>query len=52
MIDFSGFDGQLTDVQMWDYPVSYREVFSYMTKGLYGYVYEISLPIPIMLSLN
>ena len=38
VIEFPGFDGQLTDVQMWDYPLSYREVFKYMNNGVYGYV--------------
>ncbi|XP_030277431.1 uncharacterized protein LOC115584141 isoform X2 [Sparus aurata] len=36
VIEFEGFDGQVTDVQMWDYPLSYREVFKYMTSGVYG----------------
>ncbi|XP_036957355.1 uncharacterized protein LOC119021272 [Acanthopagrus latus] len=36
VIQFEGFDGQVTDVQMWDYPLSYREVFKYMTNGVYG----------------
>ncbi|KAM8755831.1 uncharacterized protein AB9X84_009236 [Acanthopagrus schlegelii] len=36
VIEFPGFDGQLTDVQMWDYPLSYREVFKYMNNGVYG----------------
>ncbi|TDH10008.1 hypothetical protein EPR50_G00093070, partial [Perca flavescens] len=36
VIDFSGFDGQVTDVQIWDYPLHYREVFNYMTSGSYG----------------
>ncbi|KAM6946936.1 uncharacterized protein PEZ65_000651 isoform 4-T4 [Lycodopsis pacificus] len=36
VMDFSGFDGQLTDVQIWDYPLSYREVFNYMTSGFYA----------------
>ena len=45
VIEFKGFDGQVTDVQMWDYPLSYREVFKYMTSGVYGYVcvLEVSL---------
>lgn len=38
VIDFPGFDGQVTDVQIWDYPVHYREVFNYMSNGVYGYV--------------
>ncbi|XP_031700036.1 uncharacterized protein LOC116381764 [Anarrhichthys ocellatus] len=36
VMDFSGFDGQLTDIQIWDYPLSYREVFNYMTSGVYA----------------
>ncbi|KAK9529607.1 hypothetical protein VZT92_013687 [Zoarces viviparus] len=36
VMDFSGFDGHLTDVQIWDYPLSYREVFNYMTSGVYA----------------
>ncbi|KAL6112381.1 uncharacterized protein ACO6RY_09151 [Pungitius sinensis] len=35
VIDFPGFDGQLTDVQVWDYPLSYKEVFNYMMGGIY-----------------
>ncbi|RVE72501.1 hypothetical protein OJAV_G00038690 [Oryzias javanicus] len=31
VITFSGFDGQLTDVQVWDYPLRYKEIFSYMS---------------------
>ncbi|XP_024119424.1 uncharacterized protein LOC112140651 isoform X2 [Oryzias melastigma] len=31
VITFSGFDGQLTDVQVWDYPLRYKEVFFYMS---------------------
>ncbi|CAB1422050.1 unnamed protein product [Pleuronectes platessa] len=30
-----GFDGQLTDVQMWDYPLSYREIIQYMRPSTY-----------------
>ncbi|XP_034440341.1 uncharacterized protein LOC117760966 [Hippoglossus hippoglossus] len=30
-----GFDGQLTDVQMWDYPVNYREILQYMRPSAY-----------------
>ncbi|XP_042081736.1 uncharacterized protein LOC102313307 [Haplochromis burtoni] len=36
VIDFPGFDGQLTDVHVWDYPLNYKEVFYYITKGYYG----------------
>ncbi|XP_044066321.1 uncharacterized protein LOC122882705 [Siniperca chuatsi] len=35
VIDFSGFDGQVTDVQVWDYPLRYKEIFNYMTSGFY-----------------
>ncbi|KAK2861664.1 hypothetical protein Q5P01_001197 [Channa striata] len=34
-IVFSGFNGQVTDVQVWDYPLRYGEVFSYMNGGVY-----------------
>ncbi|KAM9759267.1 uncharacterized protein ACNS7B_005979 [Menidia menidia] len=36
-IDFRGFDGQLTDVQVWDYPLSYKEIFYFMSDGRYGW---------------
>ncbi|XP_068560586.1 uncharacterized protein [Cebidichthys violaceus] len=36
VMECSGFDGQLTDVQIWDYALSYREVFNYMTSGVYA----------------
>ncbi|XP_039649877.1 uncharacterized protein LOC120555264 [Perca fluviatilis] len=36
VIDFSGFDGQVTDVQVWDYPLHYREVFNYMNYRSYS----------------
>ncbi|XP_063329005.1 uncharacterized protein LOC134627024 [Pelmatolapia mariae] len=36
VIDFPGFDGQLTDIQMWDYPLRYKEIFYYMNRGYYG----------------
>ncbi|KAM8916099.1 uncharacterized protein AB9W97_017713 [Spinachia spinachia] len=35
VVDFPGFDGQLTDIQVWDYPLSYKEVFNYMMGGVY-----------------
>ncbi|KAK2915471.1 hypothetical protein Q8A73_006065 [Channa argus] len=35
VIDFSGFDGHLTDVQVWDRPLRYSEVYSYMTLSSY-----------------
>ncbi|XP_071401575.1 mucin-3A-like [Centroberyx affinis] len=35
VIDIPGFDGQLTDVQVWDYPLRYREIINYMN-GYYG----------------
>lgn len=43
MLDFSGFDGQVTDVQVWDYPLRYSDIFNYMSGGVYGYVYVMSL---------
>ncbi|KAM9362399.1 uncharacterized protein ABDE67_000423 [Symphorus nematophorus] len=36
VIEVPGFDGQLTDVQVWDYPLRYREVVNYMTSIFYG----------------
>ncbi|XP_051270029.1 uncharacterized protein LOC127371326 [Dicentrarchus labrax] len=30
VIDFPGFNGQLTDVQVWDYPLNYNEIYNYM----------------------
>ncbi|XP_029902356.1 uncharacterized protein LOC115355639 [Myripristis murdjan] len=33
VIDISGFDGQVTDVQVWDFPLPYTEIFSYMNNG-------------------
>uniref|UniRef100_A0A3P9H7Q0 Pentraxin n=1 Tax=Oryzias latipes TaxID=8090 RepID=A0A3P9H7Q0_ORYLA len=38
VINFSGFNGQLTDVQVWDYPLRYKEVLYYMSHGYYGSV--------------
>ncbi|XP_040014825.1 uncharacterized protein LOC120807155 [Xiphias gladius] len=35
VIDFPGFDGQVTDVQVWDYPLRYREVIDYMKTSAY-----------------
>lgn len=35
-IDFSDFEGQLTEVQMWDYPLSYKEVLYYTSSGYFG----------------
>ncbi|XP_078140002.1 uncharacterized protein LOC144539372 [Centroberyx gerrardi] len=35
VIDIPGFDGQLTDVQVWDYPLRYSEIINYMN-GYYG----------------
>lgn len=43
VIQFSGFDGQVTDVQMWDYPLSYREVFAYMNFPIFRYV-DVGIP--------
>ncbi|XP_026204235.1 A-agglutinin anchorage subunit-like [Anabas testudineus] len=36
VIDLSGFDGQVTDVQVWDHPLRYGEVYNYMTRGVFG----------------
>ncbi|KAM9364241.1 uncharacterized protein KZ484_010516 [Pholidichthys leucotaenia] len=36
VVKFSGFGGQVTDIQVWDYPLGYKEVFHYMSKGFYG----------------
>ncbi|XP_062271694.1 uncharacterized protein LOC133977527 [Scomber scombrus] len=36
VIEMAGFDGQVTDVQMWDYPLPYSEIFNYMSGGVYG----------------
>ncbi|XP_006783121.1 jeltraxin-like [Neolamprologus brichardi] len=36
VISFPGFDGQLTDVQVWDYPLQYRDIFYYMSRSYYG----------------
>ncbi|CAJ1051994.1 uncharacterized protein LOC119021272 [Xyrichtys novacula] len=35
VIDIPGFSGQVTDLQVWDYPLSYQEVYSYMISGVY-----------------
>ncbi|XP_027135253.1 uncharacterized protein LOC113745887 [Larimichthys crocea] len=35
VIDFPGFDGQVTDVQIWNYPIGYKETYNYMT-GVFG----------------
>ncbi|XP_051270035.1 uncharacterized protein LOC127371327 isoform X6 [Dicentrarchus labrax] len=37
VIDFSGFDGQFTDVQVWNYPLNYKEIYNYMTSSGYGW---------------
>ncbi|CAI5687288.1 unnamed protein product [Oreochromis niloticus] len=36
VISFPGFDGQLTDVQVWDYPLRYRDIIYYMSRSYYG----------------
>ncbi|XP_074536744.1 uncharacterized protein LOC141798716 isoform X2 [Halichoeres trimaculatus] len=36
VIEVSGFDGQVTDIQVWNYPLRYKEVFNYMTNGVYA----------------
>lgn len=38
VIKFSGFDGQVTNVQLWDYPLSYKEILRYMNSDMFGYV--------------
>ncbi|XP_075880500.1 jeltraxin-like [Nelusetta ayraudi] len=35
VIEFSSFDGQLTDVQVWDYPITYKDVLSYTERDHY-----------------
>ncbi|KAM3621954.1 uncharacterized protein V6R79_018249 [Siganus canaliculatus] len=35
VLEVSGFDGQVTDVQVWDYPLSYRQIRDYMMSGVY-----------------
>lgn len=35
VVYFSGFDGQVTDLQVWDYPLRLKEIYSYMQP--YGY---------------
>ncbi|KAE8298779.1 hypothetical protein D5F01_LYC03284 [Larimichthys crocea] len=35
VIDFPGFDGQVTDVQIWNYRIGYKETYNYMT-GVFG----------------
>ncbi|XP_016518211.1 uncharacterized protein LOC103154440 isoform X3 [Poecilia formosa] len=37
VMDFSNFEGQITDVQVWDYPLRYQEVLYYMSNGGYGF---------------
>lgn len=32
LIEFPGFNGQITDLQVWDYPLSYKEVYTYMRR--------------------
>eukprot|EP00066_Takifugu_rubripes_P022657 XP_011611923.1 PREDICTED: C-reactive protein-like [Takifugu rubripes] len=36
VIEFSGFDGQVTDVQVWDYPLSNKEILRYMNPYMLG----------------
>ncbi|KAM4740915.1 uncharacterized protein FYW61_002557 [Anableps anableps] len=36
VIDFTNFEGQVTDIQVWDYPLCYKEVLYYMSSGYYG----------------
>lgn len=35
VIEFSSFNGQLTDVQVWHYPISYKDVSSYIYRDFY-----------------
>ncbi|XP_061544999.1 uncharacterized protein LOC133409242 [Phycodurus eques] len=37
VIDMTGMDGQVTDLQMWDYPLSYNTILNYMTRPGYGW---------------
>ena len=37
VIDIPGFDGQVTDIQVWDYPLRYREIINYMNTGAFRY---------------
>uniref|UniRef100_A0A8C6WNU6 Uncharacterized protein n=1 Tax=Neogobius melanostomus TaxID=47308 RepID=A0A8C6WNU6_9GOBI len=30
VLEIPGFDGQVTDIEVWDYPLQYKEVFGYM----------------------
>ncbi|XP_033938433.1 uncharacterized protein [Pseudochaenichthys georgianus] len=43
VMDFSEFNGQLTDVQMWDYTISKVDVINYMTRGAVSGPYSGSL---------
>lgn len=36
VIDLAGFTGQVTDIQVWDYPLRYKEVFYYLSPGFFG----------------
>ncbi|XP_056130669.1 serum amyloid P-component-like [Lampris incognitus] len=35
VVDISQFEGQLTDVQVWDYPLPYGDIRNYMRHGFY-----------------
>ncbi|XP_077430524.1 uncharacterized protein LOC144057121 isoform X2 [Vanacampus margaritifer] len=37
VIAMTGVDGQVTDLQMWDYPLSYVAILNYMTPLSYGW---------------
>ncbi|XP_077385503.1 uncharacterized protein LOC144023671 [Festucalex cinctus] len=37
VIAMSGVDGQVTDLQVWDYPLSYNAILNYMTPPSYGW---------------
>lgn len=30
VLDVSGFDGHVMDLEVWDYPLEYRQIYSYM----------------------
>ncbi|XP_029947781.1 uncharacterized protein LOC115388680 isoform X2 [Salarias fasciatus] len=35
LIEFPGFSGQMTDLQVWDYPLGYKEIYNYMRRGAF-----------------
>nr|XP_061833677.1 C-reactive protein-like [Nerophis lumbriciformis] len=38
VVAMSGFDGQVTDLQVWDYPLTYYTILTYMNRWLSGSV--------------